>query len=200
MSEVANESLPDIHRDVYSKTVFGFWVFLITDFMLFATYFAVYVVLGKNTFDGPPASEILSPTTAMIQTLLLIACSFTSGMGGAFAHRKNKKGAIALFFVTFALGILFFGVQLHDFMRLYETGNGLQRSAFTTSYFNLVGLHTIHLVFGILWVLVLVIPVCKDGVSPVNLKRLTCLRMFWQYLTVIWVFIYSIVYLSGVQL
>lgn len=195
----SHEEYPDPHHDVYDKTMLGFWVYLITDFMLFATYFAAYVVLVKNTYGGPGPKELFCLPLVLVQTLLLITCSFTSGIGGVLAHRRHKSGSIALFLVTFVLGSLFLSIQLWDYARLVASGNSWQRSAFLTSYFNLVGLHTVHLIFGLMWIIVLIIPVFKRGVTDLSLKRLSCLRMFWQFMTVVWIFIFTIVYLIGAQ-
>ncbi|MCH9630463.1 MAG: Cytochrome bo(3) ubiquinol oxidase subunit 3 [Chlamydiia bacterium] len=197
MNDSMNEQYPDVHHDVYDKTMLGFWLYLVTDFMLFATYFAAYVVLAKNTYGGPGVGELFSLPFVLTQTLILVACSFTSGIGGIFAHRKNKAGVIAFFFVTFALGLLFTVMQFCDYSRLIATGNSWHRSAFLTAYFNLVGLHTLHMIFGLIWVILLIIPVCRNGITDVSLRRLSCLRMFWQFITVVWIFIFSIVYLIG---
>ena len=127
--------------------------------------------LLKIRLEAPSAKELFSLPFVFVQTLLMIACSFTSGLAGALTHRGNKSGATALFFVTLVIGVFILLMQFHDYACLYATGNGLQRSAFTTSYFNLVGLHTFHLIFAILWTLVLVIPVFKNGLTAVNVKR-----------------------------
>ncbi|PCI92260.1 cytochrome o ubiquinol oxidase subunit III [Candidatus Aerophobetes bacterium] len=197
MNDSMKEKYPDTYHDVYDKTMLGFWLYLVTDFMLFATYFAVYVVLVKNTFGGPGPSELFCLPMVLVQTLILITCSFTSGIGGIFAHRRNKAGVIALFSVTFALGLLFTVMQFCDYSRLIASGNSWHRSAFLTAYFNLLGLHTLHMILAMLWVILLIIPVCKQGITDLSLKRLSCLRMFWQFITVVWIFIFSIVYLIG---
>jgi cytochrome o ubiquinol oxidase subunit 3 len=106
----AHESYPDTHHDVYSKTIFGFWLYLLSDFMLFATLFATYIVLKNNTFGGPSAREIFDLPFALAQTIVLLTCSLTSGVGTAFAHRKNKNWTLVFFCITFLLGIVFLAI------------------------------------------------------------------------------------------
>jgi cytochrome o ubiquinol oxidase subunit III len=188
---VPHESYPDTHHDTYSRTVFGFWIYILTDFILFGTLLATYAVLHKNTFGGPSASDLFHLPFLAIQALILLVSSFTVGLAGASAHRKNKNLTIALFAVTFLLGIAFIGMELADFMRLVHTGNGWQRSAFLSAFFTLLGTHGVHMIFAVLWVVVLIVPVWREGLTPVSIRRLTCLKMFWQFLNIIWVFIFS---------
>jgi len=194
----AHEKYPDTHHDVYSKTIFGFWVYILTDFMLFATLFAAYAVLHNNTFGGPHFRQLFDIEHALIQTLVLLVSSFTIGLAGASAHRRYKGMTITLFAITFALGIAYTWMQLGEFSSLIETGNSWTRNAFLSSYFTLVGTFVLHMVVALLWVIVLIVPVCREGLTPVSIKRITCLRMFWQFLNIVWVFIFSIVYLLGV--
>ncbi|MCB1085209.1 MAG: cytochrome c oxidase subunit 3 [Chlamydiia bacterium] len=192
-----SETYPDTHHDPYSNTTFGFWLFLITDFMLFATIFAAYAVLHKSTFGGPSAKELLNIYDAFWQTLVLLAAGFTSGMAGAFVHRKNKMWALIFFGLTFVLGAIFMWIEFVDFHELISAGHSWKTNAFLSAFFSLVGTHGVHILFALLWTIVLIIPVFKQGITPVSLKRLTCLRMFWQFCYIIWIFIFSIVYLMG---
>lgn len=194
----AHENFPDTHHDVYSKTVFGFWVYLITDFMLFATLFAAYAVLRRSFFGGPTPKELFDIPYNMVQTLFMLCCSFTAGLAGAATHRRNKSWCIALFFLTFVLGSIFLVMQYIEFASLVKLGFSWKTNAFLSAFFTLVGTFWFHVVFGLIWILVFIIPVCAKGVSDISVKRLTCLRMFWQFLSVIWIFIFSIVYLIGV--
>ncbi len=192
-----HESYPDTHHDVYSKTIFGFWVYLVTDFMLFATFFAVHAVLFDSTAGGPSGKQLFSLPFTFVQSFLLLTCSFTSGLGGVFAHRYQKNETIFCFLVTFILGLCFMGMEAMEFAQLIASGNSWTRSAFLSSFFNLVGMHGIHMVFALMWIIVLLIPVIRFGLNPVSIKRLTCLRMFWQFLNIVWIFIFSLVYLMG---
>jgi len=199
MKDSTHEPYPDPHHGHYSKTVFGFWIYLLTDFMLFAAYFAAYVVLQTSTFGGPGGKEIFNYPLVLTQTLILLTAAFTSGIGGVFAHRRSKQGALISFLVTFVLGVVFLSLQISDYHHLIATGNSWERSAFLTAYFNLVGLHTIHIVFGLCWIIVFLIPLCREGITEIILTRLSCLRMFWQFLAIVWIFIFTIVYLAGVN-
>lgn len=198
--ENISESHLDAHRDeVYSKTVFGFWVYLLTDFILFGALFATYIVLRNNTFGGPSTNELFHLPFNLIQTLILLVSTFVIGLAGASCHRRNKNWTIIFFGVTFLLGIAFMGMELTEFTRLVDSGNSWRRSAFLSAYFTLVGTHGVHMILALIWIIVLIIPVCRHGITPVSLLRLTCLRMFWQFLNIIWVFIFTIVYLLGVN-
>jgi cytochrome o ubiquinol oxidase subunit III len=194
---VLHESSPDPHHDIYSKTVFGFWVYLLTDFILFATFFATYAVLHDSTYGGPSGREIFQLPFVLAQTLILLTGSLTSGLAGASAHRKNKNWTIILFVITFLLGIAFMGMELTDFNRLIDEGNSWKRSGFLSAYFSLIGMHGIHMIFALLWTIVLIVPVCIEGITSASIRRLTCLRMFWQFLNIIWVFIFTIIYVMG---
>lgn len=194
----SHEHFPDPHRGLYARTTFGFWVYLLTDFVLFGTLFATYAVLRHSTFGGPAVKDLFELPYTLTPALILLVSSFTIGLGAAMAHRKDKRSTIALLIITFLLGIIFVMMELTDMARLVNYGNGWQRSAFLSAYFTLVGTHAVHMLFALLWVIVLILPVCREGITPVSLRRLTCLKMFWQFLNIIWVFIFSFVYLLGV--
>ncbi|NGX50443.1 MAG: Cytochrome bo(3) ubiquinol oxidase subunit 3 [Chlamydiae bacterium] len=189
---------PDSHHDVYSKTTFGFWIYILTDFMLFATLFAAYAVLHDNLFGGPPFSQLFNLELTLVQTLILLVSTFTISLAGASAHRKKRGVTITLFLITFLLGIAFVWMQQDEFFRFIESGNSWSRSAALSAYFTLLGTFVLHILIALLWIVVLIIPVCLEGLTPRSIKRLTCFRMFWQFLNVVWIFIFSIVYLLGV--
>lgn len=191
-------AMPDIYNDEYSRTVFGFWVYLLTDFMMFATIFAVYAVLHKNPFGGPGPRELYDLPAVMNQTWVLLVAVFFVGLGGASAHRKHNGQTITYFAVTFILGIVFLWLLFGDFSRLVEQGHTWKNNGYLSSYFTLIGTFAVHIVFGLLWTIVLLLPVMRHGLDLVSIRRLTCLRMFWQFLNIIWIFIFSIVYLLGV--
>lgn len=194
---VAHESYPDTHHDIYSKTIFGFWVYLLTDLVLFGTFFATFLVLRHSTFGGPGPKELFQLDFGLMQTIILLTASFTSGLAGAATHRKNTSATVMLFGITFLLGAIFLSMEMTDLSRLIASGNGWQRSAFLSAFFTLVGTHAIHVVFALLWVIVLLIPVIKEGIDSVSIRRLTCLRIFWQFLNIIWLFIFTLVYFMG---
>ncbi|MCB1106578.1 MAG: cytochrome c oxidase subunit 3 [Chlamydiia bacterium] len=194
----AHEAYPDTHHDVYSKTVFGFWLYLLTDFMLFATVFAAFAVLSKSTFGGPTPKELFNLNYTTLETLIFMVSTFTVGIAGVFAHRKKKGGTLIWFAITFLLGLACLWMSLHEFSHLISSGNGWERNAYLSGFFSLTGMFVLHLVFALLWIIVLLIPVFKEGITGRSIRRLACLKMFWQFLSIIWIFIYTIVYLIGI--
>ncbi len=192
---------PDTHHDSYSKTLFGFWLYLMTDFILFGSMFAVYAVLRNNTFGGPSAHDLFSRSYNFWMTLLLMGASFTSGVAGAYAHRNQKQRSLFYFFLTALLGVGFFIMQTMEFADLIRAGHSWKGSGFLSAYFTLTGTFWVHMIFAILFTFVIGIFAWKGDrdVSIRSLTRLTCLRQFWQFLYVVWVFIFTIVYLLGVN-
>lgn len=189
----------DIGLETYNKNVFGFWLYIMTDCVLFATLFATYAVLHTNTFGGPSAKDLLSLPFALVETLILLTSSFTCGMAMLAAHQHKKSLALIFFGITFILGTFFLAMELHEFNHLVQGGNSWQRSAFLSSFFTLVGTHGLHIIIGLLWILVMMVHILIRGFTLSTLRRLTCLSMFWHFLDVIWIFIFSFVYLMGVK-
>ncbi len=183
----------------YDKTIFGFWIYLMTDCIVFATFFAAYAVLHNNTFGGPSSRDLFSLPFALSETLILLTSSFTCGLAMLAAHRKEKAKVMALFGVTFLLGLSFLGLELTEFSHLVHEGNSWQRSAFLSSFFSLVGCHGLHITCGLFWMFVMMAHVSIRGLTASTLRRLTCLSLFWHFLDVIWVLIFTIVYLMGVK-
>lgn len=194
---MTNEQLPDPHQDTFSKTVFGFWVYLMTDFMMFATLFATYQVLKGSTFGGPGIKDLFSLSYMTIQMLFLLAASSAAGFGSMAVHRKKKNQAIGLFALVFLFGLVFFWMQCSELVRLHESGYSWKNSAFLSAYFTLIGTHAVHIFFALLWIPVLIAPLFRREIDLDSLKRLTCLRLFWQFLNVVWIFIFTVVYLMG---
>lgn len=179
------------------KTVFGFWVYLMTDCVLFAALFATYAVLRNNTFGGPAGHDIFRLPYVLTETLLLLTSSFTCGLAMLAAHRGDKSQVITWFSTTFLLGVAFLTMELSEFSSLIKDGNGYQRSGFLSSYFTLVGTHGLHITAGLIAILICIIMVMRRGLTPKTLRGLTCLSLFWHFLDVIWILIFSIVYLMG---
>ena len=150
-----------------------------------------------STYGGPSGRQLFSLPHALLESLILLTSSFSAGVGGVFAHQKNTKGTIVSFLCTFILGAIFFSMQLNEFSDLIQGNNSWERSAFLSAYFSLVGTHALHMVLALLWIVVLMIPVCREGMTSNSIRRLTCLKMFWQFLNIIWIFIFTIVYLMG---
>lgn len=191
------EKYPDGHHDTYSKTLFGFWVFIITDFILFGTLFATYSVLRNNTFGGPSGRDLYNVHYSLIQSIVLLIASFIAGMAGASAHRRKKGATIFLLCLTFVFGLGFFCMMWKELETFIRAGHVWQISAYLSMFYSIIATHGLHIVFGLIWILVLLYPLSRYGIDSVNLRRVSCVRMFWQFLNVIWVFVFSLIYLLG---
>jgi cytochrome o ubiquinol oxidase subunit III len=183
--------------DEESKSIFGFWVYIMTDCVLFASFFATYAVLRNNTFGGPSGKELFSLNFVLAETLILLTSSFTCGLAMLAAHRRDKRQVLILFGITFALGLAFLGLELREFHQLYVDGNSWRRSGFLSAFFALVGTHGLHITTGLLWMGIMMAKVRRHGLEKVSLRRLTMLSLFWHFLDIIWIFIFTIVYLMG---
>ncbi|HSX02165.1 MAG TPA: cytochrome o ubiquinol oxidase subunit III [Candidatus Saccharimonadia bacterium] len=180
-----------------TKSQLGFWVYLMTDCILFGSLFATYAVLHGNTFGGPGAAELFSLSFVLAETLILLTSSFTAGLATLAARRGDKMQVLLWFGLTFVLGAAFLGLELSEFSKLAHEGNGWQRSGFLSAFFTLVGTHGLHIATGLLWMGALLTRVMRGGLTPTAVKRLTLLSLFWHFLDVIWIFIFTIVYLMG---
>jgi len=181
------------------KTAVGFWLYLMTDCVLFATLFATYAVLHSNTFGGPSGSELFSLPFVLTETVLLLTSSVICGLALLLAKHGQAKLAIVCFGITFLLGAGFVGMELYEFAGLVQEGNSWQRSGFLSAFFTLVGTHGLHVTVGLLWLLVLGVYAWRRGFSRTMLKRATLFTIFWHFLDVIWIFIFTFVYLIGAQ-
>lgn len=185
-------------QETTQKTTLGFWVYLMTDCVLFASLFAAYAVLRNNTAGGVGGSEIFDLPFVLVETLILLTSSFTCGLALLSAYRRDKTGVFAWLGVTFLLGVSFLGMELYEFTQLVQEGHSWRASAFLSAFFTLVGTHGLHITAGLLWMTVLLRRVYKRGFSPSNLRRLTMFSLFWHFLDIVWIFIFTIVYLMGV--
>ncbi len=179
------------------KTSFGFWVYLMTDLVLFATLFATYAVLHTSTFNGPPIGELFSLPYVLIETLLLLTSSFVCGLALLAAKQGNQRLTMAGLAVTFILGAAFLGMELHEFRSLIVEGHSWRSSAAMSSFFTLVGAHGAHIATGLIWVAVLAVRIRQTGLNTNNLRRLTLFSLFWHFLDIVWIFIFTLVYLMG---
>lgn len=180
-----------------TKTSLGFWIYLMTDCILFASLFATFAVLRGNTFGGPAGSELFSLPYVFTETMLLLVSSFTVGLATLAARRGDKTRVIVWLCLTFILGLAFLTMELNEFSRLVADGNGWQRSGFLSGFFTLVGTHGLHIAVGLLWMGVTGIQVLRRGITSGVLRRLTLMATFWHFLDLIWIFIFTIVYLVG---
>lgn len=200
MSELASSEraiMQEEHRMADNKTLFGFWAYIMTDCLLFASLFATYAVLHANTVGGPSGRDIFNLPYILVETLALLTSSFTCGLAMLAANRHDKKQALGWLIVTFTLGIVFLLMELTEFGRLVHDGNGWQRSGFMSSYFTLVGTHGLHITIGLMWIAALAAKVWSSGFSRANIRRLTMLSLFWHFLDIVWIFIFTVVYMLG---
>lgn len=184
-----------MHRD--DKTaLFGFWVYLMTDFVLFAGLFAVYIVF-RGSAVSPTGTTLFSAPYVLIETIALLTSSFTCGLA-LLASRAHKVREMLLFLViTFALGALFVGMEVLEFAKLIAEGYGPSASGFLSSYFALVGTHGLHVTIGLLWLFALMFAVSFQGHTNTSARKVELFALFWHFLDVIWIFIFTIVYLFG---
>jgi cytochrome o ubiquinol oxidase subunit 3 len=194
---LTKEHRPDPYHDTYSRTVFGFWLFILTDFVLFGVIFASFCVLRNGMYGVPDAKIMFNLPYAFVQSLLLLGCSFTMGIASVGAHRENKNVFFSFMVITFLLGLLFTIFSIYDCNRLIGLGYGWEKSGFLSAFFTLIGTHLIHIFFGLLWIIVLVVPLIKNKIETMDKCRVTCLKMFWQFLNIVWVFVFALVYFSG---
>lgn len=181
-----------------NATLLGFWLYLMSDCLIFACLFAVYAVLGRNYAGGPRGAEIFDLPLVALNTSLLLVSSITYGFAMLAMNRSVLVMTQIWLFITGLLGAGFITLELREFAHLIEHGAGPQRSAFLSSFFTLVGTHGLHVTFGIVWLLTLMVQLSRHGLSPSNRRRLMCLSMFWHFLDVIWIGVFSVVYLMGV--
>lgn len=195
MSERAHEVA---EREVTDRTTFGFWTYLMTDCVLFASLFGAYAVLRNQTAGGPSGAELFDLPFVLAETLILLTSSFTCGLAMLAMHKRDKSGVLAWLGVTFLLGASFLALELTEFTHLVQEGNSWRESAFLTSFFTLVGTHGLHILTGLIWIAVMAYHTYKRGLTQSMTRRLTMLGLFWHFLDVVWIFIFTIVYLMGV--
>ena len=179
----------------YDKTFFGFWVYLMTDLIMFGVLFAAYAVLKHSTHGGPGAAELFSLPLALSETLILLTSSFTCGLGVIAARSGNLRKTLLWFGLTFVLGVAFLSLELMEFSELVHEGYDWGRSAFLSSFFALVGTHGLHIFSGLLWMVVIFGYLIKRGLNEGIIRKLTLLGVFWHFLDIVWIFIFTIVYL-----
>ena len=187
------EELVEIHE----RKVLGFWIYLMTDCVLFAGLFATFAVLRGATAGGPSGFEIFDLPYVLLETMLLLISSFTVGLAIIGASRGYKKQALVWLGVTFLLGASFLGLELYEFGKLAAEGHNWQASAFLSSYFTLVGTHGLHIAVGLLWLVVLFVRLAKFNFKTTDMNRLAIFGLFWHFLDIVWIFIFSIVYMIG---
>jgi len=179
-------------------TLLGFWIYLMSDCLLFASLFATYGVLVRNYAGGPTGAELFDLPLVALNTALLLLSSITYGFAMLAVQRKALSSTLVWLAITGLLGAGFIGLELYEFAHFLHQGAGPQRSGFLTSFFALVGTHGLHVAFGIIWLITLMFQLKQYGLTQANNRRLMCLSMFWHFLDVVWIGVFTFVYLMGV--
>ena len=192
----ASEAGPAPKRVVVA---YGFWIFLLSDIVMFATLFAAYAVLARATDGGPNGVQLFSQTSVAVETACLLASSYTCGLMSLAVKSRRHLGTYFGAFVTFALGLAFLALELREFADMIVRGDGPQRSAFLSAFFTLVGCHGLHVTAGLVWLVVMMVQVVLRGFHPTVQRRLACFSLFWHALDIVWVWLFTVVYLMGVR-
>ena len=179
-------------------TALGFWLYLMSDCLIFAALFATFGVLGRSYAAGPTGKELFDLSLVAINTAFLLLSSITFGFAMLQKQQNKKGGTLFWLAITGLFGLAFLCVELYEFQHMIHEGAGPTRSAFTSSFFTLVGTHGIHVTFGLIWLVTLMIQISKHGLNPAYNRRLMCLSMFWHFLDVVWIGVFTFVYLMGV--
>ena len=189
--------LKEEHHPEHS-TMLGFWLYLMSDCLIFAVLFATHGVVGRNYAAGPSPADLFDLSLVAFNTAMLLLSSITYGFAMLQMERNAKMETLFWLGVTGVFGATFLAVELYEFYHLIHEGAGPTRSAFLSSFFTLVGTHGLHVTFGTIWLITLMVQVSKHGLIPDNRRRLMCLSMFWHFLDVVWIGVFSFVYLLGV--
>lgn len=179
--------------------IFGFWVFIAAEIMLFATLFTSYFTLEHRVGNGPSGAEIFEITPVIIETLLLLTSSFTIGLGVHAMRLGNKKAMMTFFIITLLLGLTFLGVEIYEFTHYANIGAGIQISAFTAILLSTLGTHGAHVTFGLFWGTAILLQVKKRGLTPETANKSFIFSLYWHFLDVVWIFIFSFIYLKGMM-
>lgn len=179
------------------RSMFGFWVYLMTDLLMFAVLFAVYAVLKDSTAGGPSGSDIFNLPLVLVSTLLLLTSSFTCGLGMIAARQGNRRQLMTWFGLTFGLGLAFLAAEAFEFSHLIQEGHTAGSSAFLSSFFLLVGTHGLHIIVGLLWMATTLLYIRKRGLTAPLQRKLGLLSLYWHFLDIVWIFIFTLVYLGA---
>ncbi|HKS13657.1 MAG TPA: cytochrome o ubiquinol oxidase subunit III [Pseudomonas sp.] len=188
----------DHHHDSGQMTVLGFWLYLMTDCILFASLFATYAVLSGSFAGGPSGHDIFELPFVAVETALLLLSSITFGFAMLQMFKGNKAGVLGWLAITFLFGAGFIAMEVYEFHHLIEAGFGPQRSGFLSGFFALVGTHGLHVTCGLIWMAILMYQINKHGITATSKTRMSCLSLFWHFLDVVWICVFTVVYLLGV--
>jgi len=176
---------------------YGFWIFILSDMIMFSALFAAYAVLSGNTAGGPTGADLFNMRSVFIETMCLLLSSYTCGLGVLSAEREQPTLFLVLAILTFALGAAFLFIEVNEFAGMIAKGAGPSRSGFLSSFFTLVGMHGLHVASGLLALIYLVAQVLVQGLRAAVLRRLLCWSLFWHALDIVWVGVFTLVYLMG---
>jgi cytochrome o ubiquinol oxidase subunit 3 len=176
---------------------FGFWIFLLSDIILFAALFATYSVLSGSTADGPRAIELFDKRHVFMETICLLASSVTCGFGVLALNRTDSRALFFWMVITFVLGACFLRMEAGEFTSMIAAGAGPGRSAFLSAFFTLVGAHGLHVSLGLFWLIVMLVQVATLGFQPMVSRRFFCFSLFWHALDIVWIGVFTIVYLGA---
>ncbi|MDD1451648.1 cytochrome bo3 quinol oxidase subunit 3 [Sphingomonas faeni] len=200
LNETEKVSFYDIEEHEHpdgASTMLGFWMYLMSDCLIFAVLFAAYAVLGNSYAGGPSPKEIFELPLVAVNTAMLLFSSITYGFA-MLSMEEGRQRVMQMWLVfTGLFGLAFLSIEMYEFANLIHEGAGPTRSAFLSSFFTLVGTHGLHVTMGLIWLVTLMVQVQKHGLIAANKRRLMCLSMFWHFLDVIWIGVFTFVYLMG---
>jgi cytochrome o ubiquinol oxidase subunit III len=176
---------------------YGFWIFILSDMVMFSALFAAYAVLSRNTAGGPAGHELFNLRNVFIETMCLLFSSYTCGLGALSAERRQSGRFLIFAALTFVLGSAFLSIEASEFAGMVAKGAGPSRSGFLSGFFTLVGTHGLHVTAGLIWLIYLVAQVIAKGLRAAVLRRLLCWSLFWHALDIVWVGVFTLVYLMG---
>lgn len=190
------ETEPHHHEDGASTGI-GFWVYLMSDCLMFAVLFATFGVLHGSYAAGPGPKDLFDLNLVALNTAMLLFSSITYGFAMIAMFHNRQAATLRWLGITLFFGLCFLGIELYEFYHLIHEGAGPQRSAFLSAFFTLVGTHGLHVTFGSIWLVTLMVQVTRTGLTKANQRRLMCLSLFWHFLDVIWIGVFTLVYLLG---
>jgi cytochrome o ubiquinol oxidase subunit 3 len=179
------------------STMLGFWIYLMSDCLVFAVLFAVYGVLGHNYAAGPAPKDLFELPLVAVNTTMLLLSSITYGFAMIAMQRMDSRQVRLWLAVTALFGLCFVGIELHEFAGMIREGATPERSAFLSAFFTLVGTHGLHVSIGLIWIVTMIVQISRHGLIEANRRRAMCLSMFWHFLDVIWIGVFTFVYLMG---
>jgi cytochrome o ubiquinol oxidase subunit 3 len=185
------------HAQAGGGTLLGFWIYLMSDALIFATLFATYGVLSSSFAGGPRPTEFIDLGLVALNTGILLVSALTCGLAMIAMHTRHLAGLRFWLALTALLGASFVGVELHEFGNMIAEGATPQRSGYLSAFFTLVGTHGLHVTLGVVWAMVMLVQLGQRGLHPDNKRRLLCFSMFWHFLDVIWIGVFTFVYLLG---